>query len=279
MADTVTQSFTDTAPASQGQPGVRLKKEQIDACLEHMEAEGIAPATLRLYKRDLYRFYDYLPENKTVTPGTVEKWQEKLREDGYAVKTVNICTSAVNRLVLFLGHRELQTDRLKAEDTILPELTRAEYLRLLSAAKQRQDEEAYLLVKVFGTVGLSVSELESLTAEAVESGRVKATYETLRIPDVLRAELLRYMKSEGISSGQVFVTRTGNRKGRTAVFTIIKNLCRDARVPEEKANPRCLRKLCLATRAQIQDTFSLLVEQAYDRLLEKEQETTGWEPE
>ena len=239
--------------------GIQLEKKQIEAYLKHMEASGRSPHTMKLYKRDLYRFYDSLPEDKTVKPGTVARWQEKLRKDGYSVKTINICNASVNGLMLFLDHRELQAARLKAEDTILPELTRSEYLRLLSVAKQRQDEQAYLLVKVFGAIGLSVGELENLTAEAVQNGRVKATYETLRIPSALRAELLHYLESEGISSGPVFVTRTGNRKDRVAVLTKIKNLCQDARVPEEKANPRCLRKLCQTTRAGIQDNFSLLV--------------------
>lgn len=259
--------------------GIRLKKSQIEAYLKSMEDSGRSPHTRKLYQRDLLRFYDYLPEEKIVKVGTLAQWQEKLREDGYSVKTINICNASVNGLVLFLGHRELQADRLREEETVLPELTRAEYLRLLSAARMQGDEQTYLLVKVFGTIGLSVGELENLTAEAVQEGKVRATYETLRIPAVLREELLHYIGAQGISSGPVFVTRTGKRKNRIAITTKMKRLCQDARVSEEKTNPRCLKKLCQATRAGIRDTFSLLVEQAYDRMLEKEQSSIGWEQE
>ena len=57
----------------------------------------------------------------------------------------------------------------------------------------------------------------------------------------------------------------------------IQQLSRDARVAPEKCTPRCLRKLCQATREGVEQSVSLLVEQALDRLLEQEQLTIGWE--
>ena len=63
---------------------------------------------------------------------------------------------------------------------------------------------------------------------------------------------------------------------RTSVTTLIQRLCLDARVPEEKANPRCLKKLYQATQDNIQANISLLMEQAHDRLLETEQLAIGW---
>lgn len=49
-----------------------------------------------------------------------------------------------------------------------------------------------------------------------------------------------------------------------------------ARVSEEKGSLRCLRKLYRATRADIERSIALLVEQAQVRLLEEEQLATGW---
>lgn len=50
-------------------------------------------------------------------------------------------------------------------------------------------------------------------------------------------------------------------------------------MPEEKANPRCLRKLYQATQESIRANLVLLMEQSYDRLLETEQLAIGWEQE
>ena len=47
-------------------------------------------------------------------------------------------------------------------------------------------------------------------------------------------------------------------------------------MPEEKGNPRCLKRLYQSTRAGIEDNISLLVEQAHSRLLEQEQLEIGW---
>lgn len=46
---------------------------------------------------------------------------------------------------------------------------------------------------------------------------------------------------------------------------------------EEKANPRCLWKMYLSTQEGIKANLTILLEQAYDRMLEQEQLTTGWE--
>ena len=59
--------------------------------------------------------------------------------------------------------------------------------------------------------------------------------------------------------------------------TIIQNLSRDARVPEEKCNPRCLRKLYMKTMDTIQMNAAMMVQMTYDHLLEQEQSTYGWE--
>ncbi len=63
---------------------------------------------------------------------------------------------------------------------------------------------------------------------------------------------------------------------RTNITKWIQNLGHDAQVEEEKATPRCLRKLYQTTQASIQDEISLLVLQTYDRMLEAEQRAIGW---
>lgn len=256
--------------------GVSLSRTQIDSYLKKLEDSGASPATLETYQRHLSQFYRFLPKDKRVQAETLAAWRDSLAETGRAASTVNTGISAVNGLMLHLGHRELQAERLEDEDNVQPELTRSEYLRLLSAARLLGKERAYLLVKIFGSIGITVSELESLTVEAVRVGKISLPSGVVRIPEGLREELLNFANGEGIGSGPVFLSEKGTPQGRTVITAIIKTLSRDAQVAEEKANPRCLRKLYLATQANIRDNLSILAEQTYDRLLEKEQNVIGW---
>ena len=57
----------------------------------------------------------------------------------------------------------------------------------------------------------------------------------------------------------------------------IRMLCHDARVDEEKGNPRCLRKLYQTTQENMEASVHMLVEQAHERLLNTEQLAVGWE--
>ena len=211
-------------------------------------------------------------------------WKKWLEEQGFSHRTINTRLSVWNSLVRYLGHREWQMDLYGSpEADVQPELTRPEYLRLLSAAKQQGQEKVYLLIKALGGVGLRIQELPQLTAEAVRQGRVflesqnGATSRMLHLPTILQAELLEYMSREGITKGPVFTTSGGNPLDRSNVGHSIRRLSRNARVAEEKANPRCLWKMYQSTQEGIQANVAVLIEQAYERLLEQEELTVGWE--
>ena len=72
-----------------------------------------------------------------------------------------------------MGRRELQLSGLpRLEEDSQPELSRAEYIRLLQTARALEDEWSYLLVKVFALMGIPVQELAGLTVEAAQAGRM-----------------------------------------------------------------------------------------------------------
>lgn len=126
----------------------------------------------------------------------------------------------------YLGHRELQATAAlpPPAEVERPELTRGEYLRLLSTARVLEKERLYLLVKVFGSTGLSVGELPRLTAEALD-GRGPSP---VRLPPPLAEELRGYAARQGITAGPVFRSRNGQPIRRTQVTGEIRSLCRDA---------------------------------------------------
>lgn len=254
--------------------------EQIEAFLRSLERRGRATGTIQAYRRSLTRFYQALPPDKRVGRDTLSRWRDDLLAQGYTARTVNAALSAANSLLDFLGQRECQlVRRLAVADQAQPELDRREYLRLLSAARTQGNERAYLLVKVFAVTGLPVHGLPELTVEAVRANALAPEPGGPRrpIPASLREELLAYIRRRELTGGPVFVTRSGRPLSRTAVTAAIQSLAGDAQVPPEKCNPRCLRKLCQTTLAEIEADVRRLVEQTRDQLLEEEQRLVGWE--
>ena len=202
-------------------------------------------------------------------------------EDGYAVRTANLRISAANSLLGYLGLREYQlTDQIKPEDENLPEITRAEYLKLLQTARSLGRERVYLLVKLFASTGLPLQELSKVTVESVTAGELTAvscgTEQEIRFPDCLREEMLTYARKNGYLHGPIFLTRDGKPMSRTNVTTGMRQLCEAAGLLEEKGNPRCLKRLYQVTREEISNNVAKLIEQEQTRLLEQEQEVIGW---
>ena len=263
------------AQSVSAEPGLELTQEQIGAYLGHLAAKGCRESSVAKYRRDLSRFYAMLPEDKRVRRGTVSAWRTALVERGYAPRTINASVAEVNGLLDFLGHRECQLPgQLAVGPEEPPELSRSEYLRLLSAARVLKRERTYLLVKLFALTGMGVQDVPLVTAEAVRTGAISEL--DIRFPAFLRGELLDYCRRNGVEHGPVFVTRNGRPMYRTAVFDAIQRLSRDACVPEEKCNPRCLRKLWQTTQADLAENVRWLVEQTHERLLEQEQRAIGW---
>lgn len=261
---------------------VPLTSETIDGYLDYLHSLGRVKGTIESYRRKLWRLYRSLPEGgKSVRQETLPRWREQLSEEGFSAAAINQFVVAANGYLEYMGAREFQvTDKLTSTEDPQPELTRSEYLRLLSAACTLGREQVYLLVKVFGNSDLPVQELARLTVEAAQAGGLSISYsrtqEVIRFPKSICRELLDYAGRRGIRSGPLFLTRNGKAMDRTNVTQSIRRLSAVAQVPEEKANPRCLRKLYQTTRESIERSIALLVERAQDKLLEEEQMTVGW---
>ena len=262
--------------------GPRLTRADLEHYLSALSEKGRTASTLQTYRRSLELFYRHLPPGRSVSPGMLPAWQAQLLSAGYRPNTINTCLSVAANFLEFLGCRDLAVpDQLPLPALDQPSLTRQEYLRLLQTARALGKERAYLLIKLFALTGLPVQAVEDVTAETAAAGRIPVTTGSgkrmVRIPPCLGEELRHYAARQGIRSGPLFITREGKPLGRTNISDAIRHLCGDARVPETKGNPRCLRKLYLETQAAIEDRLALLAEQAYDHMLEQEQLAIGWE--
>lgn len=259
-----------------------LTRSDIDLYLQDVASRGCKQGTLENYRRSLLNFFDWLPEGKRVSREKVYEYQEYLIGK-YTSRTVNMKMTAINGILGFLDLREYQsTVKASVDDAaIQPELSRNEYLRMLSAAKAIGDERLYLIIKLFGTTGIAVQEFDKVTVEAVRSGTI-VTFPNrnrlaLRIPACVQSELLEYAKEKGVKSGPIFLTREGRPLGRTTLSNMVPHIARYAKVEENKCTPRCLQKLYAETWDTIKSNVNVMLQMTYDKLLEQEQVIYGWQ--
>ncbi len=250
----------------------------IEEYMAELERRGRSKGTLYTYRRKMEQLYALLPEDKLILSGTLQQLREDMISEGTPNSTINIFCAAVNGFLDFSGRRDLQVrEALDQAETIPPELTRGEYLRLLSAARTMEARKTYLLIKIFANTGLYVRELSLITAEAMREGRVFVPQRGIvYLPKALCSELLDYCGSTGCIKGPVFTTATGKALNRGAVNAMIRRLSEPAKVEQEKCNPLTLRRLYLSTQEGIQRSLALLMEQSNDRLFEQEQLIIGW---
>ena len=104
--------------------------------------------TIEKYMRDIRFFIQWLG-GREVDKSVVLEYKKDLCEK-YAPKSVNSILSSLNALFIFLDWHELKVKTLKIQRQIFAdkgkELTKAEYERLLTAAKSRKNERLYYLM-------------------------------------------------------------------------------------------------------------------------------------
>ena len=269
-------------PRTSQEIGIPLTPEKIDAFLSALQERGCVQGTVDWYRRGLTRLYQSLPDEKLIYRNTLKEWKDDLVNEGYAANTINTFLVAADGYLEAEDAREYQAAiRLRSTDDLQPELSRAEYLRLLRTAKELGRERVYLLVKLFATTAFPLQELHRVTVESVGEGKVTAesngVTQFIRFPEFLQKELLSYAKRNGILHGPIFISRNGIPMSRTNVHGGIRQLSIAAQVAPKKGNYRCLNRLCQTTRAEIEASVALLAEQTLARKLEDEQLLVGWE--
>jgi len=88
--------------------GVVIRKEDIQQFLADYERMNRTEGTVQFYRRKMKRFYDDLPEDKTVRYNTLQEWRNSLLQKGYTPGSVNAFLSAANSYLDYIGHREYQ---------------------------------------------------------------------------------------------------------------------------------------------------------------------------
>ena len=228
--------------------GRKIKNRDIEMFRKYLKDEEKSDATIEKYIRDINAFYSFSGEE--TDKNTVIKYKQKITAE-YAVRSVNSMIASINAFFSFMGWNELKVKALKLQQQIYcseeKELTKVEYVRLCKAAERNGNERLSLILQTICGTGIRVSELQFITVEALKRGEstvnCKGKRRTVFIVKELRKKLLCYAKRHGISTGSVFVTRTGKAISRTNIWREMKKLCTEAEVNPSKVFPHNLRHL------------------------------------
>lgn len=226
-----------------------ISAELITKFKEHLILDERSKATVEKYIRDVRTFAEYIGDD-LITKETVIEYKRQLQEK-YKVRSVNSVLASLNSFFGFVGWYELKVKSIKLQKQIYcseeKELTRAEYERLCKAAKSNKNDRLNMILQTICGTGIRVSELQFITVEAVQKGEavvsLKNKTRTVFIVRELQKKLLNYAKYHNITSGMIFVTRTGKAISRTNIWREMKSLCEQANVNPQKVFPHNLRHL------------------------------------
>ena len=232
----------------------------------HLRNEERSAATIEKYMRDI-RFFASFVCDVEIDKQKVLDYKSKLGET-YAVASANSMIAAMNCFLRFCGWHDLCVKQFKMQREVYcseeKELTRAEYVRLLEAANAKHNERLNLIIQTICGTGIRVSELQYITVEALHNGEAivncKGKNRRVFIVPELKKKLLHYVKEQGISTGTVFVTRSGNPVSRHSIWKDMKALCEQAHVSPSKVFPHNLRHLFARTFYGIEKDIAKLAD-------------------
>lgn len=284
IAQVVTKKQHDPSHRSATtEKGVPISKTEIEQYMRHLLSKGCVAATIECYRHNLTRLHDTLPDNdKNIYRGTLEDLRQQMLSDGYAPSTINGNILIANGYLEYMGRREYQlVGQLEKANGVQPEISRTEYLHLLQTAKLLGQERTYLLIKLFGNTEFPPQELSAMTVEAARQGKISIVNfgikQMIRLPECLCKEMLNYCERNGIYEGPVFVTNRGKIMTRSNINKRITDLCEKARISPERGAPTSLKRMYRTMQEQMERNIRAIVEQAYERQLEQEQLSVGWE--
>jgi len=242
-----------------------ITAEQVSAFAEFLNQEEKSEATQEKYLRDVWAFVAYVA-GAQITKELVVSWKRYLTEQGYAVRSINSMLASLNSLLDHLGWSDCKVKSIRLQQqTYCPEekeLTKAEYLRLLEAAKGHA--QLNLVLQTICSTGIRVSELRYFTVEAVQQGRItvscKNKTRTIFVPGKLKKQLLNYAKKKRLLAGAIFMGRNGRPLDRSSIWRQMKQLCRAAGVAPSKVFPHNLRKLFARTFYGIEKDIAKLAD-------------------
>ena len=236
----------------------KITDKLIQTFKEYLINEEKSLSTLDKYIRDITVFTKWC-KHRELNKSIVLQYKQELIEK-YSPATVNSVLSSLNSFLMFNEWYDLKVKTLKIQKQIFAnknkELTKAEYERLLTTAKQKKNQRLYYLMQTICSAGIRVSELKFITVDAVRNGQAtincKGKMRVVILPKQLCKMLKVYIAEQKITSGSVFVSKNGKPLDRSNIWSDMKKLCESANVSKDKVFPHNLRHLFARTYYSIQ---------------------------
>lgn len=243
-----------------------ITNQIINSFEKHLLENEKAGATIQKYMRDIRCFMDYAKEQSL--DKTLLLNYKAMLEQNYAVRSANSMLAALNAFFRFQGWHDLCVKQFKVQKEAYcsedRELTKAEYAALVRTAELKKNERLSLVVQTICGTGIRVSELQSITVEAVRRGEAvvscKGKTRKIFIVKALQKKLLRYAIEQGITTGTLFVTKSGKPLDRSNIWRQMKDLCKQAGVAPQKVFPHNLRHLFARTFYGIEKDIAKLAD-------------------
>ncbi len=214
--------------------------------------------TIEKYIRDINFFVAWLCGQEVTKILTLEYKKELCKK--YAPASVNAAISSLNTFFAFMEWHDIRIKALKIQRQIFSskekELTKAEYERLLTAAKMKKNQRLYYLMQTICSTGIRISELRYITTSAVKSRQAsincKGKLRVVILPKELCKMLMEYVRENDIKNGSIFVSRNGMPLDRSYIWKMFKDLCATAGVSKDKVYPHNFRHLFARTYYNLQ---------------------------
>ena len=245
----------------------QMEQALIEQFQTKLKNEEKSSATIEKYLRDIKSFYIFVEGKCVIDKNTVIAYKEHLIKR-YAIASANSMLAALNQFFKVLGWFDCVVRALKVQREAFRarerELTKKEYLRLLAAAKQMGNDRLYLLMETICATGIRVSELPFITVESLRTARaqvsLKGKTRTVILPKELCKKLRKYVQEKQISSGSIFITRSGKPMDRSNILHEMKKLGKVAGVDVKKIFPHNLRHLFAVTYYKIEKNICHLAD-------------------
>ena len=243
----------------------KITQTHIQLFHHYLIKEEKSTATVEKYLHDARAFLAYAGD-AIINKEVVMAYKKELQIQEYAVRSINSMLASLNSFLNFLGWSDCKVKAMKQQKQIYcaeeKELSKAEYMRLLEAAKNKP--QLQLVMQTICSTGIRVSELRFFTVEDVKQGEVivncKGKSRTILIPGKLRKLLLDYARREKRAEGLLFVSRSGDAMNRGSIWAQMKALCEEAGVNPSKVFPHNLRKLFARTFYGIEKDIAKLAD-------------------
>ena len=223
--------------------------------------------TIQKYLRDIRELMIYL-SGEDVTKENVTSWKEHLmKEKRLCHGTINSKLAAVTSYCNFVGlDCKIKFYRIQKKmfNTENKNLRKEEYLSLLETANREGKHRLALLIETIGATGIRVSEVRHITLEAVREGVarifLKGKIRTILMPRKLCSKLIKYARKNKITSGEIFVTRSGKGLSRKQIWAEMKAICEKAGVEKSKVFPHNLRHLFARSYFNVTRNIAMLAD-------------------